>query len=234
MAIIDGPLYQRPWGRDIFRSEQLKRDWGELTRRRIEVLERARGEGVIVAGSVKRLDKSRLLVRAHGSLAGTLEIVYPPQDNDQAEAVALARRYIKERGLKDFRPLLIGPLKMRPPQNLAKDLGIDPPDIAYSYIVIPHLPYRGSLEGHCSVLRVELLWDTYEGLCSRSVDVFFLLAAEGFVRLGLPPAQDFAHRRCNKLSHALFEEMCRRALSEGIDLTYDTYDMFARGAAYEE
>jgi hypothetical protein len=233
LVILDGPLYQRPWGSDVSRNPYLRDDWRELTRERVEVLEEASRSGVVVLGSVKRLDKSRLLVRVHWSLSEALGLNCPRQENDQAEAVCLASLYVKKHGLRGLSPLLIGPLKARVSDPLKKQLGIEPPEYVYSYVVVPQLPYNGYLDVPCGVLRLEVLSEVYE---SEGVEVFFRALSEGFTQgPPLPIAQAFADAFCRQSSRNLFNYLCSRALTEGIDLSYDTQLAFSRaGEEYAE
>jgi hypothetical protein len=234
LVLLDGPLYQRPWTREVRKSPHLKDDWRELTRERVEVLEESADGRVAVVGSVKRLDKSRLLAKAHGTMCDRLGFdAVPPQDNDQAEAIQLASLYVEENGLSGFEPLLIGPLLMRPPDELKSDFGVDMPEIVYSYVVVPRLPYCGSLDVACGVLRLEVLKEVYD---SEGLDVFFQALSEGVTQgLQLPPAQAFADARCRQTSRALFEHLCGLALTEGLELSYETLLEYNRaGEEYAE
>ena len=233
LVILDGPLYQKPWTREVIKNPHLRDDWRELTVERVRVLERAGSSGIAVVGSVKRLDKSRLLVEAHGSLSGKLGLSFPRHENDQAEAVRLASLYIKKHKLKGLRPLLIGPLKAKISDEPKERLGVDPPEYVFAYVVVPQLPYDGSLDVPCGVLRLEVLREVYE---KEGVGVFFRALSEGFTQgPPLPPAQAFADARCRQTSRALFEYLCRTALTEGIELSYGTWLAFSRaGEEYAE
>lgn len=221
LVLLDGPLYQRPWTREVQKSPHLKDDWRELTRERVEALEESAASRVAVVGSVKRLDKSRLLAKAHGTMCDRSGFdAGPPQDNDQAEAIQLASLYVRSNRLSGFEPLLVGPLLMRPPDKMKSDFGVDVPEIVYSYVVVPRLPYRGSLDVACSVLRLEVLREVYD---SEGLDAFSRALSEGVTQgLQLPPAQAFADARCRQTSRALFEHLCGLALTEGLELSYDT------------
>ena len=233
LILLDGPLYQRPWRHEVRRSPYLKDDWRELTRERVETLREASERGIAVVGSVKRLDKSRLLVKAHGSLSGCLGFTFPPQENDQAEVIQLVSFYVKKGKLSGFEPLLVGPLSMKPSEELKSEIGVDMPELIYSYIVLPQLPYSGSLDSPCGVLRLEVLREVYD---SENLDVFYRALGEGVMQgLPLPPAQAFADARCRQTSRALFEQMCKTALMEGVELTYDTWLVYNRaGEEYAE
>jgi hypothetical protein len=107
------------------------------------------------------------------------------------------------------------------------------PELVYSYVVLPQLPYSGDLDAPCGVLRLEALREVYD---SENFDVFFRALEEGVMQgLPLPPAQAFADARCRQTSWALFEQMCRTALMEGVELTYDTWLVYNRaGEEYAE
>ena len=233
LILLDGPLYQRPWRHEVRRSPYLKDDWRELTRERVEALREASKRGIAVVGSVKRLDKSRLLVKAHGSLSSSVGFTFPPQENDQAEVIQLVSFYVKKGKLNVFEPLLVGPLSMKPSEELKSEVGVDMPELVYSYVVLPQLPYSGDLDAPCGVLRLEALREVYD---SENLDVFFRALEEGVMQgLPLPPAQAFADARCRQTSRALFEQMCRTALMEGVELTYDTWLVYNRaGEEYAE
>jgi len=234
LVLLDGPLYQRPWAQEVRESPHLRDDWRELTRERVEVLEEGADGRVAVVGSVKRLGKSRLLVRVHDAMCDRLGLgAFPPQDNDQAEAIQLASLYVEENGLSGFEPLLVGPLLLRPPDELRSDFGVDVPEIVYSYVVVPRLPYRGSLDAACGVLRLEVLREVYD---SEGLDVFFRALGEGVTQGSqLPPAQAFADARCRQTSRALFELLCRLALMEGLELSHETLLEYNRaGEEYAE
>jgi len=233
LILLDGPLYQRPWRHEVRRSPYLKDDWRELTRERVEVLREASERDIAVVGSVKRLDKSSLLVKAHGSLSGCLGFTLPPQENDQAEVIQLVSFYVKKGKLNGFEPLLVGPLSMKPSEELKVEIGVDMPELVYSYVVLPQLPYSGSLDAPCGVLRLEVLREVYD---NKGLDVFFRALGEGVMQgLPLPSAQAFADARCRQTSRALFEHMCSTALMEGVELTYDTLLVYNRaGEEYAE
>jgi hypothetical protein len=221
VVLLDGPLYQRPWAQEVRRSPHLRDDWRVLTRERVEVLEEGAGGRVAVVGSVKRLGRSRLLVRVHDAVCDRLGLdAVPPQDNDQAEIIQLASLYVEENGLSGLRPLLLGPLLLRPPDELKSEFGVDVPEIVYSYVVVPRLPYRGSLDVPCGVFRLEVLKEVYD---SEGLDAFFRALSEGVTQgPQLPPAQAFADARCRRTSRALFELLCRLALAEGLELSRET------------
>jgi len=54
LILLDGPLYQRPWTRELQKSPHLKDDWRELTRERVETLKESSDSRVAVVGSVKQ------------------------------------------------------------------------------------------------------------------------------------------------------------------------------------
>jgi hypothetical protein len=116
---------------------------------------------------------------------------------------------------------------------LKSDFGVDVPEIVYSYVVVPRLPYRGSLDVACGVLRLEVLKEVYD---SEGLDVFFRALSEGVTQgLQLPPAQVFADARCRQTSRALFEHLCGLALMEGLELSYETLLEYNRaGEEYAE
>jgi len=98
---------------------------------------------------------------------------------------------------------------------------------------LPQLPYSGSLDAPCGVLRLEVLREVYD---NKGLDVFFRALGEGVMQgLPLPSAQAFADARCRQTSRALFEHMCSTALMEGVELTYDTLLVYNRaGEEYAE
>ena len=233
LILLDGPLYQRPWTRELQRNPYLKEDWKELTKERVEVLEKSAWSSVAVVGSVKRLDKSRLLVSVHEELKRHLGLNFPQQDNDQAEAIQLIYHYVKNHNFSGSEPLLIGPFSMSPSERIRNEAGCAVPEIIYSYVVVPSLPYTGNLDGACGVLRLEVLKEVYD---REGLDVFFRALSEGIMQgLPLPPAQAFADARCRQTSRVLFEYLCGAALKEGVELTYDTWREYSHaGEEYAE
>jgi hypothetical protein len=235
LILLDGPLYQRPWRLEVRRSRYLKEDWKRLTEERVNALREAYNRGIAVIGSVKRLDKSRLIVKAHGTLIKALRLSspFPPQENDHAEAVQLARAYVAQHSLRGLDPLLIGPLHIVPPAKLQDKIGVKMPEIVYSYVVIPMLPYNGNLDRTpCRVIRLEVLSEVYE---KEGLGVFFRVLSEGFTGNPLlPRAQVIADARCKHTCKRLFEQMCRYALVEGVELSYSTWMAFHVGESYAE
>jgi len=233
-VLLDGPLYQRTWTHELYTNPYLKDDWKELIRERIEVLKSAREKGVIVAGSVKRLDKSQHLVKIHASMLRRLGLkLFPPQENDQAEAILIARQYVEKHKMKDYRPLLIGPFSLSPSPTVKTEMGIDIPDVVCSYLVVPRMPFMGDLDTACGVLRLEVLRSDYE---EKGMDIFFRIMEEGIhPTLPLPIPQFYADYRCKRTSRAIFEQMCKTALIEGVDLDYNTWLTFSQtGVEYGE
>jgi hypothetical protein len=233
-VLLDGPLYQRTWTHEIHTNPYLKDDWKELNRERIEILKNASEKGIIIAGSVKRLDKSQHLVKIHGSMLQRLGLkFFPPQENDQAEAILIARRFVEKYKIKDYRPLLIGPFSLSPSQTVKTEMGIDIPDVVCSYLVVPRMPFMGDLDTACGVLRLEVLRSDYE---EKGLEIFFRILKEGIhPTLPLPIPQFYADHRCKRTSRAIFEHICRTALSEGVELDYNTWLTFTQtGVDYGE
>jgi hypothetical protein len=233
LILLDGPLYQRTWSREIRRNPYLRDDWRELTKERIEVLKKASEDGFIVLGSVKRLDKSQHLVKIHGSLLGKFGLPFQPQENDHAETIFLASLHVRKRKLSGYGPLLIGPFSLNPSQDVKNEVGIDIPEIIYSYVVIPQMPFTGDLNTPCGVLRLEVLRSDYE---KEGIKVFFRALSEGIRQaLPLPIAQFYADYRCKRTSKAFFDHICRTALMEGVELSYETWLTFNQvGEEYAE
>jgi len=235
LILLDGPLYQRPWKLEVRKSRYLKEDWAKLTEERVNALREAYGRRIAVVGSIKRLDKSRLIVKAHGTLIKALNLfsAFPPQENDYAEAVQLVRAYVAQHSLRGLEPLLIGPLRMVPPAKLQDEIGAETPEIVYSYVVIPLLPYNGSLDKTpVSIIRLEVLDEVYE---KEGLGVFFRALSEGFTGNPLlPRAQVIADARCKYTSRRLFEQMCMYALAEGVELSYNTLMALHAGEIYAE
>jgi hypothetical protein len=235
LILLDGPLYQRPWKLEVRKSRYLKEDWEKLTEERLNALREACGRRIAVVGSVKRLDKSRLIVKAHGTLIKALNLfsAFPPQENDHAEAVQLARAYVAQHSLRGLEPLLIGPLRMVPPAKLQDEISVEVPEIVYSYAVIPLLPYNGSLDKTpACIIRLEALDEVYE---KEGLRVFFRALSEGFTGNPLlPRAQVIADARCKYTSRRLFEQICKYALTEGVELSYNTWMALHAGESYAE
>jgi hypothetical protein len=235
LILLDGPLYQRPWSPEVRRSNHLKEDWERLTEERINALREVYGRGITVVGSVKRLDKSQLIVKTHGTLIKALKLSspFPSQENDYAEAIQLARAYVAQYSLRGLEPLLIGPLHMVPPAKLQEEVSVEMPEIVYSYVVIPQLPYNSNLDKTpCRVIRLEVLSEVYK---KEGLEAFFRALSEGFTGNPLlPRVQAIADARCKYTSKKLFKEMCSYVSSEGIDLSHDTLTALQTGESYDE
>jgi len=219
LLLLDGPLYQRPWKAEVLRTT-LAEDWKVLTERRVKVLERARERGVPVVGSVKRLEKSTFLVRIHGTLMGYLGEPFSKQGNDFAEVCALLRSYIRKRNLTGYDAFLVGPFLIRA-RNLGVPEEVNAPDIVYSYLAVPVLPYTGGSEDvSFNVLRLELSKDQYDKF---GFDIFKEVLNEGFLTsLGLPVPQASADRRCKDTSRAIVESAAEIAFRMGVEISYET------------
>lgn len=222
--ILDGPLYQRPWKTEVKRAPILREDWKVLTQQRVEILKKLWDkERIPVVASVKRLEKSRYLTRIHGTLMNYVQSPYPPQDNDVAESYALIDVYVRENKLSGTSPLLIGPFLIRS-SYLGVPEELNAPNIVYSYLVLPLMPYNGKLDDvpKC-ILRLEVMEEVYR---DYGMDIFRIILKDLFISKGLFTSQFYADSRCRKSSKILFIHACREAIYMGIELSYETRNMF--------
>jgi len=220
IIVLDGPLYQRPWKRELMRNPILRADWEVLTKERVKVLKNLWQERELpVVASVKRLEKSRYLVHIHGTLMNYINTPFPKQDNDVAEAYALADVYVREKDLKGLDPLLIGPFLICP-SALGVPEGIEAPNIVYAYLIFPVMPYNGKLDNvHKCILRLEVLEDVYN---KYGVNVFKRCLRDISLYKGLFTSQYYADSRCRECSKVLFIYTCKEAMNMGVELSYDT------------
>jgi len=219
IVILDGPLYQRPWKRELMRSPILRADWKVLTEERVKVLKSLWQKGIPIVSSVKRLEKSRFLVHIHGTLMNYVKNPFPKQDNDVAEAYALVDEYVRENNLKGMDPLLIGPFLIRP-SALGVPEEIEVPNIVYAYLIFPVLPYNGRLDNvHKYILRLEVMEEVYN---KYGMEIFKQCLHDISPYKGLFTSQYYVDSRCRACSRVLFVYTCREAMNMGIELSYDT------------
>lgn len=220
IIILDGPLYQRPWKTELKRHPVLREDWKVLTRERVNVIKDIWDNyGIPIVSSVKRLEKSTYIVRMHSILLNYLKKPFPLQRNDVAESFVVADEFVRENKISDVSPILIGPFLIEP-LKLGVPEDVKAPDIVYSYLVIPSIPYVNRIDDipKC-VLRLEVTKEVYK---KYGLDIFRNVVSDLLISKGLFASQFYADNRCKKTSRILFSYLCREAIYRGIELSYDT------------
>ncbi|PCN51123.1 hypothetical protein B6U99_00650, partial [Candidatus Geothermarchaeota archaeon ex4572_27] len=218
VCLVDGPIYHTP---SLVREERddvekYVEAWASMIRSRLAVL-REVGGLVAVAGIVKRVERSRLLVRC-GEFAAMvhsrLGVEIAKLGNDLSAVDYLARvAYQRLPSDHPMMPIRIGPFVARPESLGLGRLVKGAPPKYFVYIAAPRHPYH---YGWIDVFRVEAV-----GQLGERIEELASLVAASSLGIGVPAPIAAADRRCREVARSLFLYAYRAARGR-LTLTRET------------
>jgi hypothetical protein len=225
LIVVDGPIYATPpllkySGKAILRYQNA---WIRLIEERLRSIEQCMKVDVPVVGVVKRIERSRLLVKSadYVNQVKNLLNVDITTLNDQAAITVLIERALSQGIIQTpHKPLVIGPLKAP-----AAGLGVsgkipNAPDKVFCYVAIPSHAY----EPQYGTFRLETTSQIFDSMGKDSHFGEIVGDTVEYQSL-LPGCIVRADNRCGRWAKSIFKMVCQSIVEGGLGLTYSTRDL---------